>query len=256
MKTPFALFVVTASGAPHPHTRVQHGKPGKLMQKLEEAVRKTRSLLALPLVALSLALGGCATTISSTVTPFHDTPFNLQDKTYTFERSKEQQNSLEYKSYENLVRTELNRLGFEEAEYAGAAALKAAMNFDIRARDVRISEPVVVDPYWYGMPAWPGYYGPFYRPFYSPFYSPFYDPFWYGPPIVERRESSYVLYTRRLKFSLARTGDGRKVYETTVVSEGTNGSLAAVMPYMVRSAFADFPGESGVPRVVELKMKE
>ena len=30
---------------------------------------------------------------------------------------------------------------------------------------------------------------------------------------------------------------------------------AAVMPYMVRSAFTDFPGKSGVPHYVELKVR-
>jgi hypothetical protein len=42
----------------------------------------------------------------------------------------------------------------------------------------------------------------------------------------------------------------------TVKSEGTNSSLAAVMPYLVRSAFAEFPGENGVPRQIELKIKD
>jgi hypothetical protein len=54
---------------------------------------------------------------------------------------------------------------------------------------------------------------------------------------------------------MADMATGKKLYETTVVSEGTNSSLAAVMPFMVRSAFTDFPGPSGVPRRVELKLE-
>jgi hypothetical protein len=187
-------------------------------------------------------LSGCGTTIKSQVTPFHEWPNYVQDKTYVFERTKEQDNNLEYRNYENLVRGELRRLGFEEASDLRSARLKASLGYSIKARDVRVSYPVVMDPYWYG-PAWRGYYGPFY------------DPFWFGPPMVERREENYQLFTREMRFTLSQMSNDKKVYDTTVVSEGTNGSLATVMPYMVRAAFEDFPGRSGVPRVVELKMK-
>jgi hypothetical protein len=201
-----------------------------------------RWLAILLLIASGALLAGCASTITSQVTTFHEWPMQLQDKTYVFERTKEQDNNLEYRAYENLVRTELNRLGFREASSERPPTLKARLEYGISVRDVREVYPVVVGPSWYG-PAWPGYYGPFH------------DPFWYAPPIVERREANYQLFTRRLKIVLARISDGKTLYQTTVVSEGTNGSLAAVMPYMVRSAFADFPGKSGVPHYVELKMR-
>lgn len=199
--------------------------------------------------ALSMLLSGCASTIKSNVTAFHEWPADLHDKSYVFERTKEQNDSLEYRSYENLVRAELTRLGFTEAPAGSKPALKASMNYSIRGRDVREMYPVVVNsyaypfayPYWYG-PAWRGYYGPFY------------DPFWYGTPVVEQRVSQYQLFTRELRIALWRMSDGKKLHETTVVSEGTNGSLAAVMPYLVRSAFAEFPGPSGVPRRIELKL--
>jgi hypothetical protein len=194
------------------------------------------------LAALALLLSGCATTIKSEVTVFHEWPSYVQDKSYVFERSRDQENDLEYRNYENLVRAELKRLGFVEAPDIRSARLKAWIGYGIDVRDVRVIYPVVVDPYWYG-PAWRGFYGPFY------------DPFWFGPPVVERREENYQVFTRRFRFTLAQTSDGKKVYDVTVVSEGGNGSLAAVMPYLVRAAFADFPGKSGVPRVVELKMK-
>lgn len=197
----------------------------------------------------SAVLSGCSTIIKSDVTAFHEWPDQLPDKSYVFERTREQNDSLEYLNYENLVRNELNRIGFVEAPAATKPSLKVAMGYSISGRDVREVYPVVVNPYpyWYG-PAWRGYYGPY--------WGPFYDPFWYGPPIVENRVSQYTVFTRRLHITMTRLADGKKLYETTVVSEGSNGSLAAVMPYMVRSAFADFPGKSGVPRHVELKMEK
>jgi len=208
------------------------------------------------IVAMSgLLLSGCASTIRSDVTSFHEWPATLPDKSYVFERTKEQHDSLEYLNYENLVRVELNRLGFAEAPANTKPTLKASISYRIHGRDVQEVYPVVVNPYpyWYG-PAWRGYYGPGYWPGYSG-YGPFYDPFWFGPPVVEQRVSQYQLFTRQLKIVLAQMSSGKKLYETTVVSEGSNGSLAAVMPYLVRSAFTDFPGPSGVPRRVELKMQ-
>jgi hypothetical protein len=206
------------------------------------------------LAGFALLLSGCATTIQTEVTTFHEWPSYAQDKSYVFERSKEQQNNLEYLNYENLVRTELQRLGFMEAQSLQSARLKAMIGYSITARDVHLAYPVIVDPYWGGAP-YPYWYGPAWRGMYSPFYGPFYDPFWFGPPIVERREENFLLYTRRFRFLLERTADGKMVYDTRVVSEGRNGSLAAIMPYLVRAAFSDFPGKSGVPRQVELKMK-
>lgn len=229
---------------------------------MHEAAPGTRRLAALSLLGVALLTGGCATpTIRTQVTTFHEWAPAQQEKSYVFDRSKEQENNLEYRSYEDLVRTELARLGFAEATDPKAAKLKAALDYGMKVRDVRVVQPVVVNggyPYFYGS-AYRGYYGPYHGPFYGPFYrpyyySPFYDPFWYGPPVVQQQESSFQVYTRQLKVTLARAADAKKLHETTVVSEGRNGSLAAVMPYMVRSAFADFPGQSGVPRQVELKM--
>jgi len=206
-------------------------------------------LIAVVLVVTGALMAGCATppSVRSQVTSFNEWPPEMQDKTYVFERTKEQNDSLEYRNYENLVRAELQRLGFTEASNAGSIKLKVSLDYGVSTRDVHVSEPVVLNnpypypPNWYG-PAWRGYYGPFY------------DPFWYGPPVVDRREYNYQAFTRRLKVTLTQASDGKKIHETTVVSEGTNGSLAVVMPYMVRSAFMDFPGKNGVPRVIELKM--
>lgn len=208
-----------------------------------------KSWVSVFILAASALLSGCGTFIRTDVTSFHEWPSTLPEKSFVFERTKEQHDSLEYLNYENLVRAELNRLGFVEAPATTKPALKAAIGYSINGRDVREVYPVVVNPspYWYG-PAWRGYYGPY--------YGPFYDPFWFGPPIVETRVSQYQLFTRQLRVMLARMSDGKKLWETTVVSEGSNGNLAVVMPYLVRSAFADFPGKSGVPRQIELKMDQ
>lgn len=195
-------------------------------------------------ILLALMLSGCAGTIvRSEVTAFHEWPADAGEKTYAFSRDAAQANDLEYRSYENLVRAELQRLGFSEAE---RGRLSVSLAYSVDARDMRVVEPVIVDP-WYGR----GYFGR--RPYPYGYYSPFADPFWFGPPVVQPVERRFVLYSRQLKVEISRVADKRKLYQVTVNSQGQTPSLAAVMPAMVRSAFADFPGPSGVPRVLELK---
>ena len=216
-----------------------------------------RIRLSLFSAALCLLLTGCATTIRSNVTAFHDWPAELRNKSYVLERTAQQENNLEHRAYENMLRNELLQLGLVEAANLQSAGLKLAMSYSINVRDVRVVQPVLVDPWYvssfYG-PRWRGH--GYYSPYYSPFYGPFYSPFWYGPPVVQQRETRYQLADRELRVVISQAADSKRLYDVTVNSEGTNTSLAAVMPYMIRSAFTDFPGENGVPRRIELKMKE
>jgi hypothetical protein len=201
------------------------------------------------IVAGCLLLGGCATTFTSQVTSFHPTPLALPDKSFTFERTKEQEGNLEYRHYEELVRYQLIRLGFMDAQPASAAKLKVSLAYSMTSRDVRVIENVPIDP-WYGAPYFgPGWPGFGYR-------GPFYDPFWPGPPLMQQRDVQYRLFTRQLKIGIGRVPDGEKLFDVTVLSEGTNGMLAAVMPYMIESAFANFPGPSGVARVVKVEVRD
>jgi hypothetical protein len=214
-----------------------------------------RSRLSTLAVLLCLFLAGCATTIQNNVTAFHEWPSELRNRSFVFERTADQENNLEHRAYENLVRDELLRLGLTEAANPQSAGLKVAMSYSINVRDVRVVQPVIVDP-WYG-PSWYGspFYGPRWRGY--GYYGPFHGPLWYAPPpIVTQGETRYQLANRQLKITISQAADSKKLYDVTVTSEGTNTSLAAVMPYMVRSAFADFPGPNGVPRRIELKMNE
>ncbi len=205
----------------------------------------------LVLIALSsVLLSGCASFVRSDVIAFHDWPADMPNKVYTFGRSPEQQNNLEHQSYENLVRGELTRLGFIEAQNPRAAILKVALDYRIDARDVKVVQ-AVADPYW---PYWYGH--PFYGPRWRGYYGPYYDPFWYDPPVTQYRETQYQVFKRQLNVLITQVRDGKKLYDVTVDSDGGNGSMAFAMPYMVRSAFSDFPGRNGVPRRVSLEIKD
>jgi hypothetical protein len=205
--------------------------------------------LILILCAAALLAACAGPSIRSDVTVFQEWPADLANKSFVFERSKDKDNNLEYRSYENLVRAELLRLGFQEAGVDVKPALKVNLDYGTDERDVRVVEPVVVSPGW-----GPPYYGPYWpHRFYDPFFA---DPFWYGPPVTEYRDVSYRVYRRHLHIVIARAGDGKALYDVSVRSEGRTPSLAAVMPYMVRSAFADFPGKSGTTRQIDLPFND
>ncbi len=203
---------------------------------------------------LTLLLSGCASTIRSEVTAFHQWPEGGGDKTYHFVRTPAQSGSLEYQAYEKLVSEQLQKQGLREAGTGEAAALNIALNANISGRDVRVVETVLVDS-WYGTPWYgPGFYHPYWG--YPGFgYPSFYGPGWGGIPVAREQERRYTVFHRELSLKITDANSRQPVYEVTVRSEGKEGNLARLMPYLVESAFREFPGKSGVPRVIELKMK-
>ncbi|WP_312439019.1 DUF4136 domain-containing protein [Janthinobacterium sp.] len=201
------------------------------------------------MTALTVLLTGCATTIRSDVTAFHDWPAQLNDKSYVFEAPAAEDDTLEYRSYQNLVRAELAKHGFGEASGPDAAKLRVAMSFGTTDIAERVLQ--ATDPFWYGPGYWPGRYG--YRYGAWPGYGRFgYSPFWGGPMEVE--ESVRFKFDRKLRITINERS-GRKLYDVSVHSTSGKRATPQVMPAMVASAFADFPGRSGVPRQVEVQVQ-
>ncbi len=212
-----------------------------------------RRLLVAAATALTVLLTGCASTISSNVTTFHQWPADLQNKSYVMEAPAPQDDTLELRSYQDLVRGELARLGFQEAAPGSAPALKVSMHFtttDVPVRVIEQSYPMAfhmssrfMSPYhrgWGGRRYWGGGW-----------YSPFYDPFWYGMPSYTETIRHY--YKRELKVGIVSATDGKRLFDVTVHNTSRTLSTPVVMPALVHSAFAEFPGVSGVARRVELK---
>ena len=214
-----------------------------------------KRLIAVTMALSALLLGGCATTIRSDVTTFHQWPAQIQDKSYVFETPPSFDNTLEYQSYQNLVRGQLAQLGFREANM-GSPALKVAMRFTTTEVPVRVVQPVSPmfnDPFYYR-------YGPRFGPrgrFARGYYSPFYDPFW--SPFSSSFAAYHVLienqYRRELQVSIKDRSD-KRLFDVTVHNMSEDPSTPEVMPALVHSAFAGFPGPSGKVRRVELQRKD
>lgn len=207
--------------------------------------------LAILMTALTVLLTGCATTISSDVTAFHEWPANLQDKSYVFVTPSPENDTLEYRNYQNLVRAELAKQGFGEASGPDSANLRVTMGFSTTDFPERVLQ---ADPFFYGPGYWPGRYGYRYGawPGYGRFgYSPFYG-YGFGP--MDMEETIRHKYERELRVTID-DRSGKKLYDVTVQSSSTKRATPQVMPAMVASAFADFPGRSGVPRKVDVKVE-
>jgi hypothetical protein len=210
--------------------------------------------LAILATAAVMLLTGCATTIRSDVTAFNDWPADLQDKSYAFEAPQGADDTLEYRSYQVLVGNELAKLGFRQAADGQQPKLLVGMKFVTIDHPVRVlqADDPFMGPYWgpgYGRYGWGysrwGYSRWGYRPY-------FYDPFLYGPMTIEERVRHQ--YQRQLRITINST-TGRKLYDVTVQNTSLVQATPHVMPALVQSAFTGFPGQSGVPRRVDLKIE-
>lgn len=204
-------------------------------------------------MVLSALLSGCATKIRSEVTSFHRWPDNAVGRSFSFTHQDDEANSLERQRYEDLVRAELQKLGLVEHKAPAQADLSVRLDYRIQGRDVRVIETVLVDP-WYGTPWYgPGYYHPYWN-WYG--YGPYYGPIWPSMPVAREQSRRYSVFQRELRIRITAHSSQQTWFEVSVRSEGEQGNLPLVMPYLVQAAFKDFPGTDGVPRVIETPFKK
>lgn len=189
----------------------------------------------LMLVALSALLTGCTSYVTTQVTAFSDWSGSDASRTYAFMRSSTQQNSLEQQTYEVLVANELATRAFRQVG-APQAHYLVGLSYGTRSQTVSVSEPV-----FYSSP-WPGpYWG---RPI-DPW-----GPFGAFPPAYVT--STYPVFTHTLGIRITDRATGKEVYNVMARNAGDEASLVRAMPYLARSALADFPLGNGAVRTVKM----
>ena len=195
--------------------------------------------------SLGLLLGGCATTIRSDVTTFHQWPAQIADKSYAFEAPAPQDNTLELQNYQNLVRGQLARLGFHEARQPRA---EVAMRFTTTDVPTQVLYPA---------------YAPFY-PYSARSATPaFAAATGAAGPTASTTRSGAGAAVRggedTATTASCRSRSRRRRQQATVRRDRAQRertmSTPAVMPALVQSAFEGFPGPNGGSRVVELKQE-
>ena len=190
------------------------------------------------LAALTVLLSGCTTYVTTQVTAFSDWTGSDATRTYAFAREPEQRNDLELTTYERIVANELAAHAFRQVGSAEARYL-VGISYGIRSDLVTVAEPVYYNP-------WPAPYWGWGRPF---------DPWGpWGPFPAGYVNQSYPVFTHLLGVRITERATGKEVYNVTARNSGGESSLVRAMPYLARSALADFPLGNGVVRTVRIPL--
>ena len=229
---------------------------------LQLPMRPTRRRLLLAGLILPLALaGGCAATVTTQVTPFHNLTGSLQGQRFVILPTTEQQSSLEFGAYADLVREALVGKGLVDAGRDRAGAdLGVSMAYEVIGHGGSLRS--TTGSFGFGAGS-----GGFSRGGIG---------IGIGFPIGGG-SSGEVNFQRTLHVRIDRLRGGEpqaaapapdptsppgmpapasRVFEARAISEGESASIAPVMRAMVKAIFDDFPGESGRTRVVSVPLDE
>lgn len=209
-------------------------------RSLGPARRLLRAAGAAALVALAAA---CASppTMRSDVVRFHAWQA-AEPLSFAMRAPEPLTGSLERRSYQQLVRDRLIALGFVEAD-PSSARYQVAM-------DIRVApEPRRVTEYWPAAAPWP-WIGPRFG------YPLRYDPWWGMPPAPIAYDTTLFRHELRVDLFDVRVepSPGRKVWESRATAYASSESTVRLMPGLVGAAFAEFPGESGTTRRIEVPL--
>ena len=197
----------------------------------------------LVLIASFALLSGCTAYVHTQVAAFSDWSGTDATRTYAFARSAEQQNSIEQNTYEALVGNELATHAFRQVPDADAN-YKVELSYSIRGDMITVRQPVYYDPWpmyggWYGRPYGWGGYGA-----------------WGGWDMGPAGyvDQSYPVFVHALQIRMTDRASGREVYKVSASNSGGESSLLRAMPYLIRSALADFPLGNGTVRTVKIPL--
>lgn len=192
--------------------------------------------------ALGLLLAACSSSIRSDVARFHKLPPSSGESFLIVAKDEAKDGSLEFEQYAGLIRARLMDVGYRPVT---EGTPKMVVEVDYRISDG--AEKIKSRPglgYGYGY----GYYG---FDHYS--YHHYSHPYWPGYGAYASDIYSVTVYTRALEMDIIRA-DGEKLFEGRAVSIGRDNRMPEIMPYLVQAMFTNFPGESGVTKVVEIEI--
>jgi hypothetical protein len=202
----------------------------------------------LVLVLLALFAAACAPTqVQTEVTAFHTLPDAPRGKTFVMVPYKNQDGSLEWQSYSNLVARQLQRNGMVRVQSISEADFAVFMAYAIDGGRTSVSSVPVFGQTGGGTTTTTtGFVGS------TPVYGTTYTPPTYG--VMGYAPVEDTVYGRAVKIVMVdvkRTTQERglvTVYEATATSSGSIGNLNVVMPAIVAGTFKDWPGPPGATR--------
>lgn len=192
------------------------------------------------LIGLALFMtSSCATRMSNDVVSFHEGDLPNGETIAIEPLDPKKVGSLEFKHYAVIIKENLQKIGYVPTDDIQSASLVAKV-------DYRVSEGRTETK------TEPGGYA-----YYHFNYGRYYDPFYFG--FRNRWVSdnlTYTVYDRTLKVNIVKASNSDVVFEGRVRSSGKENELAEIMPYMITAMFANFPGESGVTKVVTIEKNQ
>jgi hypothetical protein len=191
----------------------------------------------------ALLLAGCAAPrIENDVTTFHDEIMPAGESIRVMPADPANVNSLEFQTYANRISEELRKAGYTPVSEPDVVTdLIAEIDYSVAVShsEINRSRTGVSVGVGYGFGRW-------------------YNPWNIGvsAPIFGRESRPYgiPIYQRSLELNIVEAEDStQRLFEGRVVSDGSEGALNVVMPYLITAMFTDFPGESGTTKVVEIE---
>lgn len=193
----------------------------------------TRRILIGACLGISVLLTGCASNFSATVTQFQAWPANTLDATYRVVPKGQEVNNLEFQTVADMLSVSLGEIGLVPATNPSNARFNVYADYGSSVSQTMV--PTYPGPY---MDGWGmgSYYG-----------------MWGGPMFAPSVEMPVQVYKNRLTVTINDMQDNsREVYRSTVSSVSNNENLIQAMPYLVRAAFDNFPGNNGQVREVTI----
>ena len=208
-------------------------------------------LMLLALCTPMALLSGCTGFIKSDVAVFHQLPETPSTTTYSFYPLEGQAHSLEYKSYQNLIRQKLQEYKFVEVPMEDKPEAIISFNYGVDSgRESLSSVPIygqtgVSSSTSYGTVNSQGGFGTYSG---TTTYTPTYGVV--GSSTVSSTKYGRTLWLSIVELKSVGTGNLNVLYEARVNSSGSSSQLPKVMPAMIEAIFKDFPGKSGETRRV------
>jgi len=196
--------------------------------------------IKLPLlsVSLGLVLTGCASSLTSDVVTFHEGPMPAGETIRVVATDPEKVPSLEFRSYANVISEELRKIGYTPVTDENAdTEFLAEVDYSVDAGQpfLDVGDPNRYVRYHFSS-------GRFYDPFYFGVYDTWHPEIYTTPTFVRNLQLNIV----------TNDADKSHVFEGHVQSNGFDNQLPQIMPYLVTAMFQNFPGESGVTKVVTI----
>jgi len=211
-----------------------------------------RKIIKISITSLIIfGFGGCSRVVSS-VSTFHTLPKKEENKKtmYLFEKYKEQENNLEYDTYQQKIKNYLAKHNFIENKQSNII-IKFYYGIDNGTEKIGsmpiIGQTGVSSSHTVGtVTSYGGGHGSYSG---STTYTPTYG-------VVGSSSYSYSSYKRFLTLQMFDKSTKKLIYEAKVLSSGSNGQILAVIDEMIEALFKNFPDKSGTVKTIEIPFVE